>query len=131
MFQYQAVVDTGTTSKYVHFVLLLRKYNVKYYSLNDFQADVKRNLYLRVTADTQNPTYLTRGTFGSVSCRQDLEIPPEPPRPTEPGSTTPDFVGPPGPPGPTVHNLTFLPELNNLIKTQPIFLLSLSLSLSN
>ena len=57
---------------------------------------------LLISTETQNPTYLNRGLFGSVPCRQDLTIPPEPPKPTDPLPTTPDFVRPPGPPGPTV-----------------------------
>ena len=59
-----------------------------------------------MTVDTENPTYLIRGTFGSVSCRQDLNVPPEPPHPTELDPTIPDFIGSPGPPGPMVQNLS-------------------------
>ena len=113
MFQYQAVVDTGTICNISSCIIP----DVKYHSFHDFKLVQKEINKLYFTVDIQNPNYLTRGTFGSVSCRQDLEIPPEPSRPTEPDPTTPDFIGPPGPPGPTVHNLTFLSEFSHFSNT--------------
>ena len=96
IFQYQAVVDTGTIhSIWFHPCTKRRTCNNSIFDENNFYS-----------TDIQNPTYANRPpssvSYGSVPCRQDLTIPPEAPRPTDPLPTTPDFVGPPGPPGPTV-----------------------------